>query len=177
MGHIHTEPGQYDQTVSAFIVRLDQVEPRIVLHRHKLLGCYLQLGGHVELDENPWHALAHEITEESGYTFDQLQILQQRDGIRSLPGVKLHPVPLVTMSHPFSDTHNHTDIEYAFSTTQAPRYKVAEGESEDIQLFTRDQLMSLNKEEIPDNVRETCRFILDTCLHDWEKVDTRLFEA
>lgn len=53
MPHIHTEPGQHDHTASAYIVRLDEAEPALILHRHKILGQYLQFGGHVELDENP----------------------------------------------------------------------------------------------------------------------------
>ena len=65
MPHIHTKPGQHDHTVSAFIVRLDGKQPRILLHRHKKSGVYMQFGGHIELHENPWQAISHELLEES----------------------------------------------------------------------------------------------------------------
>ena len=45
MAHIHTEPGQHDFTASAFIIRTDTPEPKLLLHRHKLVGKYLQIGG------------------------------------------------------------------------------------------------------------------------------------
>jgi len=176
MPHIHTEQGQHDTTASGFIVRLDQNEPRLVLHRHKLLGVYLQFGGHVELTETPWQAIAHEIEEESGYTLDQLMVLQPKNNIRALTGIKVHPLPVILMTHAFDHGHNHTDIEYVFTTVAPPRHDVGTDESKDIKCFTRDQLVALPSREIPDNVRELGLFILDTCLKDWEPVETSLFE-
>lgn len=67
MPHIHTEPGQHDLTVSAYIVRMDLPEPAIILHKHRKLNKWLQFGGHVEPHENPWQAVQREIREESGY--------------------------------------------------------------------------------------------------------------
>ena len=52
MGHIHTDPGQHDLTVSAFIVRESDGRPLLLVHRHKSLALLLQPGGHVELDEH-----------------------------------------------------------------------------------------------------------------------------
>lgn len=71
MPHIHTKPGQYDHTVTAYIVRTDGDDPKVLLHMHRKLGMLLPPGGHVELDETPWAAMAHELTEESGYTLDE----------------------------------------------------------------------------------------------------------
>jgi len=53
MSHIHTNPGEHDQTVSAFIIRTDTAEPELLLHVHKKLGVLLQPGGHIELNETP----------------------------------------------------------------------------------------------------------------------------
>ena len=58
MPHIHTEPGQHDQTVSAFIFRKVDGEYKAFLHMHRTLGTLMQVGGHVELDETPWGAIA-----------------------------------------------------------------------------------------------------------------------
>src|ERR1035437_9256827 len=95
MAHIHTNPGEHDQTASAFIVRTDKAEPELLLHVHKILGVLLQPGGHVELDENPWNAICHEIVEETGFDLGQLMILQPKLRIDSIEGAILHPVPLV----------------------------------------------------------------------------------
>lgn len=35
MLHIHTQPGQHDHTVSAYIIRYINDEPYLLLHRHK----------------------------------------------------------------------------------------------------------------------------------------------
>jgi len=63
MAHIHTQPGQHDHTASAYIVRTDFDEPKIMLHLHRKIGKYLQFGGHVELHETPWQAVVHELRE------------------------------------------------------------------------------------------------------------------
>lgn len=85
MAHIHTNPGEHDLTASAFIVRDDFEEPRLLLHMHKKLHILLQPGGHVELNENPWQAIEHELREETGYTFDELEVLQPKDRLRFSP--------------------------------------------------------------------------------------------
>lgn len=170
MPHIHTNPGEYDFCASAFIVRLDPDEPRLLLHRHKKLGTFIQFGGHVETKENPWQALDHELREESGYELAQLRLLQPPYTLRSLSGVVLHPTTVTAMSHDFDENHKHTDLEYAFTTTQRPRHSIAQGESQEIRGFTRSELDDPSF-EIPDNVREIGVFILEVCLEKWDSVD------
>lgn len=172
MSHIHTKVGQYDQTVSAYIVRLDGDEPKLMLHLHKLLGKLLQFGGHIELNETPWNAMIHELREEVGYDIRQLQILQPQVRITNLTAGILHPYPVIQTSHSFSEIHNHTDTGYAFVTKEAPKYDIGEGESKDIRLFTAEEIAKLRDDQIPVNVRETCLFVLDVCLKEWEKVPT-----
>ena len=53
MPHIHTEPGQHDHTVGAFIICLGNNSPKILLHMHKKLNKLLPIGGHIELNEAP----------------------------------------------------------------------------------------------------------------------------
>jgi 8-oxo-dGTP pyrophosphatase MutT (NUDIX family) len=76
MAHIHTEPNQHDFTASAFIVRDDMDEPRVLLHMHRKLGRLLQPGGHIELHEHPWDSIAHELQEETGYMLADVEVLQ-----------------------------------------------------------------------------------------------------
>src|ERR1043166_6552950 len=107
MSHIHTKPGQHDQSISMFIVRIDQKEPKIMFHFHKKYKVYMQFGGHVELNENPWQAVLRELKEETGYQISQLKILQPRDRIKKLTGVELHPVPLTFTTHIAGPAHRH----------------------------------------------------------------------
>jgi 8-oxo-dGTP pyrophosphatase MutT (NUDIX family) len=177
MAHIHTEPGQHDHTVSGFIIRLDKDEPRILLHMHKKLGVYLQFGGHIELDENPWQALEHEVKEESGYGLGQLTLLQPHDRIKNLPDSEVvHPMPVSYNTHRFSDDHFHIDIAYAFTTTEPPRHQLDKSESDEIIALTRSELANLPADEkIFENVQIIGLFIFDTCLSRWEPVSTAEF--
>src|SRR5437879_1527745 len=102
MPHIHTKPGQHDHTASAYIVRIDGKEPKILLHKHKKSGKYQQFGGHIELDETPWQAVLHEIKEESGYDAKQLMLLQPKERLKSLGDADQHPVPVCHNTHTFS---------------------------------------------------------------------------
>lgn len=176
MGHIHTTPGHHDHTVSAFIVRIDDEEPKILLHIHKLLKKYLQFGGHIELDENPWQAVEHEILEESGYEMSQLKLMQPKSRITHMPTTAtLHPYPVYHLTHGgFDIDHNHTDIGYAFTTKEMPKHKVGANESDTIKAFTQAEIEKMDK-EIPQNVKEICLFIFDEVLKDWQTVPVESF--
>lgn len=174
MAHIHTKPGQHDHTVSAYIVRTDFSEPKFMLHMHKKLHRYMQFGGHIELDENPWQTLIHELREESGYDISQLQLLQPPQRLKSLTGSVLHPVPLAYRTHPFGDIdHFHSDLSFVFVALQPPQHPVAANESQDIRLFTLEELGS-HPQTIVD-VDEIAHFIIKDCLPTWETVDTSHF--
>ncbi len=173
MPHIHTEPGHHDQTASAIIVRTDGSEPRVMLHRHKKLGLYLQFGGHIELDETPWQAIAHELEEESGYTLGQLNILQPPDRLKDLPSNDLHPYPICQITHRFSDIHNHTDTMYGFITDQEPSKTIAEGESTDIKLFSKAELKDFQANDIQPDIAATALFVLDVALSKWDILKTK----
>lgn len=175
MPHLHTKPGEHDHTASAFIIRLDGDEPRIVLHMHKKLNRLLQFGGHVETLENPFQAVIHEIREESGYELDQLQLLQPVERVKAVTGAILHPVPLCHNTHPFNDEHFHTDSGYAFVTEESPRNAVEKDESADIRLLSRDQLADLPEDQTFESVRTPALFMFDVCLDKWERVDPALF--
>lgn len=172
MPHIHTEPGQHDLTVSAYIIRTDGPEPVVLLHRHRKLGKLFQFGGHVELDETPWQTIIREVAEEAGYGVDQLQVLQPFDRVLSDSNiVTQHPYPLVLLTVPYggtSDTHFHTDIAFGFVVTEPPQLKLGEGESIDIQMFNRYQLRCLTEEHAIENVRKISLFALDVYNGSWQ---------
>lgn len=131
----------------------------------------MQFGGHIELHENPWQAVAHEVREESGYELKQLRLLQPPSRMEALSGAILHPSPACYCTHQFGDKdHFHTDAAYAFVTDEPPKHAVSDGESTDLRLLTRDQLAALDESEIIEDIREIGLFVMDTCVPDWEKV-------
>jgi len=171
MPHIHNGPGEHDPTASAYIVRLDTTEPTLVLHKHKKLGIWLQFGGHVETDENPWQAIAHELLEESGYDISQLKVLQPKHRIKHMTGVDMHPIPIAPFTHKFPGLdHYHSDIGFGFTTHQEPAYNPGENESTEIECFTLDQLQQLRDSEVPPNLIEIGRFLLTDGIEFWEQV-------
>jgi 8-oxo-dGTP pyrophosphatase MutT (NUDIX family) len=176
MPHIHTEPGQHDLTASAFIIRTDGDEPRAMVHMHKKLAKYMQFGGHVELNETPWQTMSHEVKEEAGYDFQQLTLLQPKDRIQQQKDAILHPSPACMNTHAFPGNHHHTDIGYAFVTNQEPSNAPDEGESLDIILITKAELLAMPSDTMSPNVRDTFLYVMDTCLNSWEKVSVDSYE-
>jgi hypothetical protein len=170
MAHLHVGIGEHDHTVSAYLVRTDGREPRILLHLHKSLGRYLQFGGHIELTENPWQAVEHELREESGYCLDQLGLLQPKERITSLASGTLHPVPLCYNTHQIGLDHWHSDASWAFVTSQEPRFAVAEGESSLLRWFSADDLDSTLDHPIEPSVRDVALFLFRVVLDRWEVI-------
>ena len=168
MGHIHTEHGQHDLTTSAFIIRIgEDEEPKLILHMHKKLNRWLQFGGHVELDENPWQAIAREIEEESGYTLDQLKFLQPVTRIKKLEA-NVHPQPICVNTHVIQEGHYHTDLTYAFTTSVDPANPRREGESDEIRSFTMAELAQ------EDNIADMLTigtFVIDEIFGEWLETD------
>lgn len=132
MPHIHTRPGQHDHTVTGYIVRTDGSEPRALLHMHKKFDILLPVGGHIELDENPWQAICHELLEESGYDISQLRILQPPGMLQKLSGATIHPYPLVLNTHAITPEHFHSDTAFGFIASKSPVHAIEDSESSDI---------------------------------------------
>ena len=175
MPHIHSEPGQHDHTVTAYIVRTDGEEPRALLHMHRKLNILLPIGGHIELEETPWQAMAHELHEESGYYLNEVKILQPAERISSLTKVTLHPYPLAMNTHDIPGDHFHSDTSYALIVDGEPKAKADEGESLDFRWLTLDEINALQEEEIFTNTKEVYNFFLQNALPNWEQVDTDSF--
>jgi ADP-ribose pyrophosphatase YjhB (NUDIX family) len=172
MPHIHPNKDEHDLTVTAYIVRTDTPEPQALLHMHRKLNVLLPVGGHVEILETPWQAASHEIEEEAGYEFNQLQILQPKSRIKGLSKVALHPNPLSMNTHAIPGDHFHTDIEYGFIATGEPKLSVEDGESLDIRWFTQSEMNQLGSKDIFDNTKEIYNFIFDEALENWELLPT-----
>ena len=140
MPHIHNQPDQHDMTVSAYIVRQINDEWKCLVHYHKKLDALMQIGGHIELNDTPWQALAHELTEESGYQLSDLSIMQfTADRVSETANV-VHPTPFSMNTHFVGNEHFHSDMCYGFIAASAPLSNVAEGEATDLRWLSLDEL-------------------------------------
>lgn len=176
MPHLNTMPNGHDQTMSAFIFRYFENEPKIMLHKHKKLNSYMQFGGHIEKEENPWQTIVHEIKEESGYDIKQLKILQPELRIVSLTGAVVHPIPFCKNTHPMPDNHFHSDSSLLFATHEPPKYKPDDGESADIIYLSKDEVNDLKDNEIVENVKEQIIAAYELFIPNWVEIDTAVFD-
>jgi len=104
-------------TGSAVVVSTDR--RRVLLHKHKRLGMWLQPGGHIDPDELPWDGSLREALEETG-----LPVAFPADGPKLLH-VDVHPGPR---------GHTHLDLRYLVEAPYVPPTP-PEGESQDVQWF------------------------------------------
>lgn len=108
------EPGHI--TASLFIV--DPPMERLLLHHHRRLNRWLQMGGHVEGDENPAAAALREGEEESG-----LADLELVSG--GIFDVDVHVIP-AAKGEP---EHRHFDVRYLARTRMPEAIAIDHNES------------------------------------------------
>lgn len=132
MAHIHEK---IDFTTSAYIVHpnLD----KILLIHHKKLNRWLQIGGHVELDEDTDQALAHEIEEECGL---EVEIISERPGKEDAESKVLYRPDFMNV-HKLSNPkgHFHIDLRYV-AIAKTADFKLAPDEHNNIRWFSRHDL-------------------------------------
>ena len=102
MSHIHEK---IDFTADAFIVNGDKV----LLRMHDKYNMWLQVGGHIELDEDPLQSLFKEIKEECGL---EVELLIKSQKTFQAKGYKDLPVPQFMLRHPVNNTHEHINLMY-----------------------------------------------------------------
>lgn len=114
-------------TASAVVVTPDR--SRVLLHRHKRLGLWLQPGGHIDPGELPWDAAVREVREETGLE------ASFAGGARQLVHVDVHPGPR---------RHTHLDLRYL---VEAPHVAPAPpaGESQDVDWFRWHQAIAMTE--------------------------------
>jgi 8-oxo-dGTP pyrophosphatase MutT (NUDIX family) len=108
-------------TASALIAN----EHGVVLHLHKLIGLWLQPGGHIELGEAPSGAALREAIEETGLR------CRWTDAGRVLFHVDVHPA---------ARGHTHLDLRYVLTAEGEP--SPARGESRSVHWFTWDDAIA-----------------------------------
>ncbi len=155
MAHIHE---LYDFTVSFLVVH--PTEPKILLHYHKKLACWNQLGGHVELDEQPMEALERELKEEAGLHPDDYKIIQTHESLSPRGTVSL-PLGFGLFVYDYAGSgHRHIDIPYIIKSNKT-EIKPAQGESTQIDWFSLEEIKKMNADGlVEDGILDICEWIL-----------------
>ena len=128
----HFEPGHI--TASCFIV--DPNTSRVLLHHHRRLGKWLQMGGHCIESEAPANAALREGKEESG--LDDLKFV--------LPGIfdiDVHDIP-AAKGEP---DHSHFDLRYLVHTSAPDAIRMQEEESLDLAWLPLGEAISRMSED------------------------------
>ncbi|MDQ3283642.1 MAG: NUDIX hydrolase [Acidobacteriota bacterium] len=113
---VHFAPGHF--TASCYII---DDAGRILLHHHRRLDRWLQMGGHVEEGESPARAALREGAEESG--LDDLELAG--GGIFDLD---IHPIP----AGKGEPDHHHFDVRYLARTAAPERIAIDRAESNEL---------------------------------------------
>ena len=129
MSHIHE---LIDWVVSVYIVK----DGKVLLVRHKQLGMWLPIGGHVELDEDPEQALFREVEEECGL---EIELIGSAKPSLNDPISKPLPTPAFIDIHKISPKHRHIVLVYV-ARSKSGDPKLAEKEHHDIRWFSRVDL-------------------------------------
>lgn len=114
----HADPTHV--TTSAIVV--DRAG-RVVMHRHRRLGIWLQPGGHVDPGEAPEDAVVREVLEETGC------------GASHLLGDR----PLHVDVHEGPRGHVHLDVRYLLALPPGATFRPATGESQEVAWMTYDE--------------------------------------
>jgi len=131
--HRDTLPGHV--TASAYLVSPDLEQ--LLLHHHRKLGLWLQLGGHDDGERHPAKAVLREIQEESGLSrFDFY-------GQPVIFDLDVHPIP----ARGATPAHDHLDVRYLVVADPAEPLRRDERESLDLRWFSFEQAWELLDEE------------------------------
>jgi 8-oxo-dGTP pyrophosphatase MutT (NUDIX family) len=128
-------------TGSAIVVDGDG---RVVLHRHKRLGLWLQPGGHVDPGESAAEGAARETREETGLD------AQHPDGGPHLVHVDVHPGPR---------GHLHLDLRYLLVADGAVPLRPHAGESQTVAWFSPDEACEVGDGSVAAAVRAAVRHL------------------
>ena len=143
MPHIHTTPGQVDNTVEVLIVYKDKV----LLRKHDKYKIWLSVGGHIELDEDPNQAALREAKEEVGLSI-RLHASREVVDFGEKDYEELIP-PVFLNRHRINPTHEHVTYTY-FATTDSEDV-IPEDTQDEWRWFTAAELEG--SAELRDSIR------------------------
>jgi 8-oxo-dGTP pyrophosphatase MutT (NUDIX family) len=133
----HFGPGHI--TASAFII--DPHSQKLLLHHHRRLDRWLQMGGHLDHGESAREAALREAREESG-----LQLITPAS--EEIFDVDVHTIP----SGKSEPDHIHYDLRFLFTASTNDPLARAEEESLDLKWFDYDEAERAMNEEASSRV-------------------------
>lgn len=121
----------------------------------------MQIGGHIELNETPWQAIAHELEEESGYILKELKVLQPFKDQPASGNNVVHPVPFTMNTHDVGSEHYHSDLCYGFVADDIPQNSVQSDESLDLRWLSLAEMKNAAKQgEVLSDVVQVYEFLI-----------------
>ena len=129
MPHIHN---LIDFTVDVFIVH----NKKVLLIFHRKHNMWLQIGGHIELNEDPDEALFREVKEECGL---EIEIIGKKEPHIEVKGTKFLYAPAFMNIHDINETHKHIGLVY-FAKAKSNKFVLNEREHSGIRWFSKDDL-------------------------------------
>jgi len=128
MPHIHD---LIDFTVDVFIVH----NKKVLLIFHKKHNMWLQIGGHIELNEDPEQALFREVKEECGL---EIEIVGSKPNLQ-VKGTKSLYAPVFLNIHDINEIHKHIGLYY-IAKAKSDKFVLNNSEHKDIRWFSREDL-------------------------------------
>ncbi|HVR39393.1 MAG TPA: NUDIX domain-containing protein [Thermoanaerobaculia bacterium] len=151
----HFAPGHV--TASCYIV--DPASERLLLHHHRRLDRWLQMGGHVEAGELPHEAALREGSEESG--LGDLELIPIGQRIPAILDVDVHRIP-AGRGEP---DHDHFDVRYIARTAAPEAITIDRAESNELAWLPLDRAEALmNAPESTRVVRKIDRLLRERSL-------------
>lgn len=100
-------------TATAYIISKIDNQYKVLLHKHKKMGIWIGIGGHIEKDENPMECVLREVREETNLEIRLLngKKLLKTEDVRELN----HPATIIEEDiPPFKNDprHHHIDLVY-----------------------------------------------------------------
>lgn len=138
MPHIHTGAGEFDFTVSGYLVYNDKT----LLIKHKKLPIWTPPSGHVEVNQTILDALYAEIWEEAGIERTHVHLIKTQAHSPELvrpEGSYAMPLPFDIEVHPIDDTHSHINLSYVL-ISDTNNVEPGPGESNTFKWFSIDEL-------------------------------------
>ncbi len=156
MAHIHE---LYDFTVSFYI--LHPTDKKLCLHYHRKLETWNQLGGHIELDEQPLESLERELLEEAGLQPTDYTVIETVNQPKTSEILSI-PAPFSVVIYDYGDTgHKHIDLPYIVKSKTAI-LEPKENESKQINWFDISEIKDLHKKGLlQTSTLEICEWVLN----------------
>ena len=123
-----------DFTIGAYIVHKGKV---LFIH-HKELNTWFQIGGHIELDEEPEQALYREIEEETGLTKKDIVVMSTKPDFKSEIQRHLY-TPNFMDFHKINEGHWHVGIVY-FVKSKTSKVKLERDFHHEIRWLNKNEL-------------------------------------